>query len=153
MQLIGSIPTWLSDTAAFIGASTVIIGGVTAVLAFAFRLRPVKWLGRQLQTGLRVAFFQPAADLFDAQVREASEELASRVEGVGQQVEELYEAIEDHRHYVLYHLGPNGKTKPIHQRLQDLERVHRIDVDLEVEASIPSSSPSSPSSPNKEIKP
>ena len=150
MQLIGSIPTWLSDTAAFIGASTVIIGGVTAVLAFAFRLRPVKWLGRQVQTGLRVAFFQPAADLFDAQVQEASEGLASRVERVGRQVEELYEAIEDHRHYVLYHLGPNGKTKPIHQRLQDLERVHRIDVDVEVEASTPSSSPSSPS---KEIKP
>lgn len=153
MQLIGSIPTWLSDTAAFIGASTVIIGGVTAVLAFAFRLRPVKWLGRQLQTGLRVAFLQPAVDLFDAQVREANEGLASRVEGVGQQVEELHEAVEDHRQYVLYHLGPNGKTKPIHQRLQDLERVHHIDVDVEVEASIPSSSPSSPSSPNKEIKP
>jgi len=153
VQLIGSIPTWLSDTAAFIGASTVIIGGVTAVLAFAFRLRPVKWLGRQLQTGLRVAFFQPAADRFAAHVREASEGLASRVEGVGHRVEELYKALEDHRHYVLYHLGPNGKAKPIHQRLQDLERVHHIDVDVEVEASIPSSSPSSPSSPNKEIKP
>lgn len=34
----------------------------------------------------------------------------------------VQEANAEHYDYVRYHLGPNGTTKPIHQRLCDVER-------------------------------
>jgi hypothetical protein len=44
-------------------------------------------------------------------------------ESLGEWIKErVTEASSDHYEYVRYHLGPNGDTKPIHARLQDVER-------------------------------
>ncbi len=40
---------------------------------------------------------------------------------------QVQEANKDHVEYVRYHLGPNGTTKPVHQRLCDLERAAGTD--------------------------
>ena len=64
-----------------------------AAVAVAWKTPPVKWFRQQLSESL--------GDWFETRVQQANAE---------------------HHEYVRYHLGPNGTTKPIHQRLCDLER-------------------------------
>lgn len=37
-------------------------------------------------------------------------------------VNDVKEEQREHKHYVRYHLGPNGTTTPVHQRLADVEQ-------------------------------
>ena len=37
----------------------------------------------------------------------------------------VIDPIAEQGHLIRYHLGPNGTTKPIHQRLQDIEQANR----------------------------
>lgn len=74
-----------------------IIAGVfvsfSAALALLWKTAPVRWLRKHLSSSF--------GEWMRDQVQEANAE---------------------HYDYVRYHLGPNGTTKPIHQRLCDVER-------------------------------
>jgi len=37
-------------------------------------------------------------------------------------VNDIKEEQREHKHYLRYHLGPNGTTGPVHQRLADVEQ-------------------------------
>lgn len=37
-------------------------------------------------------------------------------------VNDIKEEQREHKHYLRYHLGPNGTTTPVHQRLADVEQ-------------------------------
>lgn len=100
--MIAVIPQWLSDAAAFIGAVTVIAGGITAIIT----RKPFRWVWRTMVA-------EPFAHWFRARSVEANEQLAS--------------ALEEHRKYVRYHLGPNGDVKPVHVRLRNLEEALPIE--------------------------
>lgn len=78
------------------------LGTFTAMIVFAslvWRTPPMQWLTKQLR--------EDREDRMLAAVKAGTADIV--------------EALEDHRKYMHYHLGPNGETKPIHQRLCDLE--------------------------------
>lgn len=110
--MIAAIPQILSDTAAFIGATTVILGGITAIVT----RRPFKWLWRTVVS-------DPFGHWFHQRSIEANKPLIAAIE-------ENREALEQHREYVQYHLGPNGETRPIHVRLQHLELASVRDAEI-----------------------
>lgn len=69
-------------------------------LALLWKTPPVRWFRRQL------------SESFGGWMRD-----------------QVQEANAEHYEYVRYHLGPNGTTKPVHQRLCDVERAVGIDGD------------------------
>ncbi|MFZ4431673.1 MAG: hypothetical protein ACOYOQ_00600 [Microthrixaceae bacterium] len=101
-----AVPQWLTDTAAFVGACTIIFGGVTAVVT----RKPFRWVWRRLVS-------EPFGTWFKHRSIEANEPLAKAIEATSL-------ALSEHREYVAYHLGPNGETTPVHQRLKRLEYAH-----------------------------
>lgn len=68
------------------------------------------WIVWSLRTWLKVNVADPIAQVRRHQDRHG-EELAAT------------------RHLVQYHLGPNGKTKPMHRRVADIERANGIEAD------------------------
>lgn len=76
-----------------LGAAAGVLVAVSAAIAVLWRTPPVRWFRRQVSDSL-------------------GEWLEHRVQ----------QANAEHYEYVRYHLGPNGTTKPIHQRLCDVER-------------------------------
>lgn len=76
-----------------LGAAAGVFVAVAAATAVLWKTPPVRWFRRQV-----------------------SESLGEWLEG------RVQSANAEHYEYVRYHLGPNGTTKPIHQRLSDVER-------------------------------
>lgn len=91
--MIAAFVQTLKD-AGIVSGALVTIGALCAGL---YRLRPVKFVVQKM-------LVKPISTAFGAWVRK--------------QVED---ATEKHRELVKYHLGTNGKTTPIHQRLSRLE--------------------------------
>lgn len=82
---------------------TTLIAFLLALIALAVAVAKVNWL-RTLYSYLIVA---PFSRWFRNEVAQAAVP--------------LQEQIDNHFGYVQYHLGPNGDTTPIHQRLVELE--------------------------------
>lgn len=99
--MIAAIPQVLIDMGAVAGVFVAIL----TLAALTWHTPPVQWFWRQ--------------------VREDREErmLAAVTKGT----EDIRKALEEHRQYVHYHLGPNGTTKPIHRRLCDLEEATGVE--------------------------
>lgn len=76
-----------------LGAAAGVFVALSAATAVLWRTPPIKWFRRVVSDSL--------GEWLREQVQDASAE---------------------HYEYVRYHLGPNGNTKPIHQRLTDVER-------------------------------
>jgi len=75
-----------------IGIVAGVFTALAAALAVAWKTPPVRWFRRQMSESL--------GEWFRDRVQEANA---------------------DHHEYVRYHLGPNGSTKPVHERLKTLE--------------------------------
>jgi hypothetical protein len=100
------LPPIITDLAALLGFFMLL-------LAFGAAVAKVKWM-RRIWTYL---FTAPAGRWFRSEVQEANTDLSAAVE-------DLREQFDEHRTYVGYHLGPNGDTTPIHERLRTLEIAH-----------------------------
>lgn len=75
-----------------IGIVAGVFTAMTTALALLWKTAPVLWFRRQMSESLG-AWFR----------------------------DRVQEANADHHEYVRYHLGPNGSTKPVHERLKSLE--------------------------------
>lgn len=110
-MIVAELPEFLIDVGAFFGILGVVIA--TSVALWRTPLTaPLRWLA-----GLVV---DAAAKWFRELVKEANAEDSSKLSS-------LAERFEEHRHYVGYHLGPNGETTPIHERLCAVERAVTTD--------------------------
>lgn len=99
--MIAVLPQIIVDMGALAG----VIIALSTLLALVWRTPPVKWLREQ--------------------IREDREERLEAAVVAG--TEDLRQALEEHRAYVYHHLGPNGTTKPVHERLIALEIAHGIE--------------------------
>lgn len=80
-----------------LGTAAGVFVALATATAVLWKTPPVKWLRKHLSASF--------GEWMQGQVQEANAE---------------------HYEYVRYHLGPNGATKPIHERLQTVERaVHQ----------------------------
>ena len=102
--LMAAVPSFLTEIAQWLGVLTAIGIALAAITKF----KPVAWLWRRVAA-------DPASAWFTSRSREANEPLAKKIDKVDR-------ALEEHRKYVHYHLGPNGETKPMHKRMCAVER-------------------------------
>lgn len=101
--MFAAVPQWLVDTGIVAGVFTA-VAGATVIL---WRTPPVHLLRR----GCGWVF-----DLFiGTPFRTIASKLGDWFEA------RVAAAMEGHVRYVRYHLGPNGDTKPIHERLHTVE--------------------------------
>ena len=91
--MIAAFVQTLKD-AGIVAGALVTIGALFAGL---YRLRPVKFVVQKMMV-------KPVSTAFGSWVKK-----------------QVQDATEDYRQLVTYHLGTNGKTTPIHQRLSRLE--------------------------------
>lgn len=88
-------------------------GGVTAVVTALLALskvRPLRWLFRRLFT----VFADPLVELVERPTRELAEQVMPVLN-------DLTTALEAHRQYTYYHLGPNSSAPPLVNRIERLE--------------------------------
>lgn len=98
------VPPIITDISALIGFAMLVI-------AFSIAVAKIKWL-RRLYNYLVIA---PLSNWFRGEVTDANRPLETK--------------IDTHIEYVRYHLGPNGDTVPIHERLIALETRFSIDTE------------------------
>lgn len=104
MELIAAVPQWIVDLGISAGVFTAVAGAIVIL----WRTPPVQLLRRGFGW------------VFDIFIGTPFRTIASRL---GAWFEERVQAAnKEHVEYVRYHLGPNGTTKPVHQRLTDVER-------------------------------
>lgn len=106
--VLGEVPAVLVEAATWAGA----LAAVMTCMALLHRTPPVQWLLRSWR--------EDRDDALAHAIAMGTAELSAAVKS-------LDTALEDHRRYVHYHLGPNDTTKPVHRRLVDLEIAHRIE--------------------------
>lgn len=105
--MTAALPQFVIDLGVAAGIFTA-VAGATVIL---WRTPPVKWLRRGFGW------------VFDLFIGTPFRTIAARLGGWFEQ--RVQAANAEHYEYVRYHLGPNGTTKPIHQRLCDVERAVR----------------------------
>lgn len=106
--MLGEVPQFISDlTSLFLFLGTLIATSIAIA-----KIKWLRWVWNQLVV-------KPLGSWFRRESQEANQSLESKVDDLTRQFEE-------HREYVGYHLGPNGTTKPIHERLLTLEEAHGL---------------------------
>ncbi len=83
-----------------IGIIAGVFTALVGAIAVAWKTPPGRWFRQQLS--------ESAGEWFEERVQSAHA---------------------DHDEYVRYHLGPNGTTKPVHERLRSLEQASGTDPD------------------------
>ena len=102
--VLAAVPQWLLD----FGAGSAAFAAIAAATVILWRTPPVRLLRRGVGW------------VFDMFIGTPFRTIAGKL---GAWFEERVRAANaEHHEYVRYHLGPNGTTKPIHQRLTDVER-------------------------------
>lgn len=116
--MIAAVPQWLID----LGVGSTAFAAFAGATVILWRTPPVRLMRRGcgwvFELFIGTPFRTIAAklgDWFRAQVQEANAEDSEALA-------DLSRRFEEHRHYVGYHLGPNGTTKPVHERLCTVER-------------------------------
>jgi hypothetical protein len=86
------------------GGIGVVLGVVVGALTVFEKLTGIgqRWLARGIEAGVR----SMREDLNDVRAEQL----------------EVTKSLEEHKDYTRYHLGPNGKSKPVHERITDVER-------------------------------
>lgn len=100
--LFAAVPSALSELAAWIGVATVIIGGGVAI----FTRRPFKWLWKRL-----------ASEPFSAWTQRQ----------IDQGTKQLREDVDMIRRVTTHHLGKNGDSPRLTDRVGDLEVAHGLE--------------------------
>lgn len=109
-MVTGVVPSILID----MGVVAGVFVSMSAALAMFWRTPPVKWFQTQVAESM--------GEWLTGLVETVLERLLAPVIA---KLDDLSERFEKHRTYVGYHLGPNGETKPVHQRLCDVEKAVR----------------------------
>lgn len=116
--MIAAVPQWLID----LGAGSAAFAATAGALVILWRTPPVRWMRRGIGWTFDLFIGTPVrtivhrlGDWFEARVRSANTDDS-------QALADLSQRFEEHRRYVGYHLGPNGTTKPVHERLCTVER-------------------------------
>lgn len=108
--MIAAVPQMLIDIGTIAGVFTAVAVATAAL----WKTPPVRWFRRQLG--------ESVSEWLTKVIEAVVERLLAPVIG---KLDDLSERFETHREYVKYHLGPNGDTKPVHQRLCDVEEAVR----------------------------
>lgn len=112
VAVIAAVPQMLIDIGTIAGVLTAVLVATAAL----WKTPPVRWFRRQLGESMS----EWMTRVIEAVVERLLHPVIAKLD-------DLSERFEKHRTYVGYHLGPNGETKPVHQRLCDVEQAVGVD--------------------------
>lgn len=111
--MIGQVPPFVNDLIAYATLIGVTIGSALALRKFG----PARWVWKHLVS-------DPLGEWFDKRTNQSA---TSATDDLRAQIADFRDDFDDHCRYVNYHMGPNGKTKPLHLRMAELEIAHAIE--------------------------
>ena len=96
---------------------------ILTLFALLAKFKVIRWFGKRMVA----VFAEPVSDLIRQPADDLRAEIMPVIEEIRATLTKEATALELHRQYVYQQLGPNGDTKPIHQRLIDLEKANGIE--------------------------